>query len=87
LIVWKRWATYTETDHEHITQMVKLIEMLNWESLFILSWLSTRQSIMPSAGVNPQGRSAGKVKLLLNDTHPEPQGVRPQHHRGGDDLE
>jgi hypothetical protein len=28
-----------------------------------------------------------KVKLLLNDSHLEPQAVRPQRHCGDDDLE
>jgi hypothetical protein len=37
-------------------------------------------------GVKPDG-SAEKVKLLLNNSHLEPQAVRPQHHRGDDDLE
>jgi hypothetical protein len=37
-------------------------------------------------GVNPYG-SAEKVKLLLNSGHLEPQAVKPQHHRGDDDLE
>jgi hypothetical protein len=29
----------------------------------------------------------GKVKLLLNNNHLEPQAVRPQRHCGDDDLE
>jgi hypothetical protein len=33
------------------------------------------------------GRSAEKVKLLLNDSHLEPQAVRPQRRRGDDDME
>jgi hypothetical protein len=57
------------------------------ENLFIPSWLSTRRSTKSSAGVNPQGRSTEKVKLLLNDSHLEPQAVRPQYHHGDDDLE
>jgi hypothetical protein len=40
-----------------------------------------------SAGVNPQGRSAKKVKLLLNNSHLEPQAMRLQRHHGDDDLE
>jgi hypothetical protein len=52
------------------------------ESLFIPSRLSTRQSTKPSVGVNPQGRSTEKVKLLLNDSHLEPQAMKPQHHYG-----
>jgi hypothetical protein len=40
-----------------------------------------------SVGVNSQGRSTEKVKLLLNDRHLKPQVVRPQCHRGYDDLE
>jgi hypothetical protein len=39
-----------------------------------------------SVGVNPHG-SMEKVKLLLNNSHLEPQTVRPQHHRGDDDME
>jgi hypothetical protein len=39
------------------------------------------------AGVHPQGRSAVKVKLLLNGIHLEHQAVRLQHHRGDDHLE
>jgi hypothetical protein len=61
--------------------------MLSWESLFALSRLSTRRSMKSYTGVNPQVRSTKKVKLLLNDSHLEPQAVRPQHHRGDDDLE
>jgi hypothetical protein len=37
-------------------------------------------------GVNPHG-SAEKMKLLLNSSHLELQAVKPQHHRGDDDLE
>jgi hypothetical protein len=37
--------------------------------------------------VNPQGRNTEKVKLLLNDSHLEPQAVMLQHHHGDDDLE
>jgi hypothetical protein len=51
--------------------------MLSWESLFILSWLSTRQTMKSTARVNPHGRSVEKVKLLLNGSHLEPQTVRP----------
>jgi hypothetical protein len=40
-----------------------------------------------SVGVNPQGRSAEKVKLLLNGSHIEPLVVRPQLHREDDDME
>jgi hypothetical protein len=40
-----------------------------------------------SARVNPQGRSAKKVKLLLNNSHLKPQAVWPPHHHGDDDLE
>jgi hypothetical protein len=61
--------------------------MLSWESLFTLSRLNTHRSIKSSAGVNPQGRSMEKVKLLLNSSHLEPQAVRPQHHHGDDNLE
>jgi hypothetical protein len=61
--------------------------MLSSESLFALSPLSTRQSKKSSVGVNSQGRSTEKVKLLLNDNHLKPQAVRPQRHRGDDNLE
>jgi hypothetical protein len=61
--------------------------MLSWKNLFILSQLSTRRSMKSSAGVNPQGRSTEKVKLLLNSSHLEPQAVRPPYHCGDDDLE
>jgi hypothetical protein len=39
------------------------------------------------AGVNPHERSKEKVKLLLDDSHLEPQVVRPQRHCGDDDSE
>jgi hypothetical protein len=61
--------------------------MFSWESLFILSRLSMRWSTKSSVGVNPQGRSVEKVKLLLNDNHLDPQVVRSERHRGDDDLE
>jgi hypothetical protein len=61
--------------------------MLSWESLFIPLRLSTRQSTKLSTGVNPQWRSAENVKLLLNDSHLEPQALRLQHHHVDDDLE
>jgi hypothetical protein len=70
----------------HVTRRVKLIEMLNWESLFIPSWLNSCRSMNSLVGVNPHG-SAEKVKLLLNNSHLEPQAVKPPHHRGDDDLE
>jgi hypothetical protein len=73
----KVWVTYTGTDLKHIVRRVKFIDMLSWESLFTLSWLSTRQRMKSTVGVNPQGRSMEKVKLLLNDSHLEPQAVRP----------
>jgi hypothetical protein len=87
LTVQKPWATYTGKDPKHIIRMVKLTEMLSWESLFILSCLSMRWIMKSSAGVNPQGRSVEKVKLLLNNSHLEPLTVRLQHHSGYDDLE
>jgi hypothetical protein len=62
-------------------------KILNWESLFILLWLGTCQSTKSSAVVHPQGRSAVKVKLLLNGSHLKPQAMRQQRHRGDDDLE
>jgi hypothetical protein len=74
------------TDPKHIARRVKLTSMISWERLFALSWLSARWSMKSSAGVNPQGRSAGKVKLLLSGSHLEPQDVRPQRHCGDDDL-
>jgi hypothetical protein len=37
-------------------------------------------------GVNPHG-STVKVKLLLNNSHLEPQAVKLQHHHKDDDLE
>jgi hypothetical protein len=61
--------------------------MLSWESLFTPSRLSTHWTMKSFAGVNQQGRSTEKVKLLLSGSHHEPQDVRPQHHRGDDDLE
>jgi hypothetical protein len=70
----------------HVTRRVKLTEMLNWESVFIPSWLSSCRSLNSPVGVNPHG-SAEKVKLLLNSSHLEPQDVKPQCHRGDDDLE
>jgi hypothetical protein len=80
-------TTYTGTDPKHIARRVKLTEMLSWESMFILSQLSTRWSMKSSVGVNPQGRSAEKVKLLLNGSHIEPLVVRLQLHREDDDME
>jgi hypothetical protein len=86
LTVQKPWATNKETDPKHVARKVKLTEMLSWESLFIPSRLSAHQSMKSSVGVNPQGRSAAKVKLLLNVSHIEPQAVRLQLHHGDDDL-
>jgi hypothetical protein len=63
----------------HVTQRVKLTKMLNWESLFISSWLSSYRSMNSSVGVNPHG-STEKVKLLLNDSHLETQAVKQQRH-------
>jgi hypothetical protein len=71
---------------KHVTRRVKLAEMLNWESLFIPSWLSICRSTYSSVGVNPH-RSTEKVKLLLNDSHLEPQAVRPQRPRGDNNME
>jgi hypothetical protein len=87
LTIRKVWATYMRTYPKHVTWRVKLIDMLSWESLIALSWLSTRWSTKSSVGVNPQGRSTEKVKLLLNGSHLEPQAMRLQRHHGGDDLE
>jgi hypothetical protein len=60
----------------HVTQRVKLTDMLNWENLFIPSRLSSCQSMNSSVGVNPHG-SAEKVKLL-NSSHLEPQMLKHQ---------
>jgi hypothetical protein len=62
------------------------METLNWESLYIPSWLSSCQSMNLSVGVNPHG-STKKVKLLPNSSHLKPLAVKPQHHRGDNDLE
>jgi hypothetical protein len=69
----------------HVIQRVKLIETLNWESLFILSWLSSYQSMNSSVGVHLHG-STEKVKLLLNDSHLEPQAMRPQRPHGDNHM-
>jgi hypothetical protein len=82
----KNWGNIYGNGSRHVSQRVKLTEALNWESLFIPSWLSSCRSTNSSVGVNPH-ESAKKVKLLLNSSHLEPQTVRPQHHRGDDDLE
>jgi hypothetical protein len=66
--------------------MVKLTETIIWESLFILSQLSSYQSTNSSVGVNPHG-SAEKVNLLVNNNHLKPQAVKLQRHREDDDLE
>jgi hypothetical protein len=73
-------------EFRHVTRRVKLIEMFNWESLFILSRLSSCRSMNSSVGVNPHG-STEKVKLLLNSSHLEPQAVSPQCHHGDDNME
>jgi hypothetical protein len=70
----------------HLSRRVKLTEMLNWESLFIPSRLSSCRSRNSPVGVNPHG-SKEKVNLLLNNSHLEPQAVKPPHHHGDDDLE
>jgi hypothetical protein len=70
----------------HVTRRVKLMETLNWESLFILSRLSSCRSTNSPVGVNLHG-SAEKVKLLLNSSHLEPQAMKPPCHRGDDDSE
>jgi hypothetical protein len=70
----------------HVTRRVKLTETLNWESLFIPSRLSSCRSTNSPVGVNSHG-SVEKVKLLLNSSHLEAQAVKPQRHRGDDDLE
>jgi hypothetical protein len=70
----------------HVTRRVKLTETLNWESLFILSRLSSCRSTNSHVGVNPH-ESAEKVKLLLNNRHLKPQAVKPPHHHGDDNSE
>jgi hypothetical protein len=70
----------------HVTRMVKLTETLNSESFFIPSRLNSCRSTNSPVEVNPHG-SKEKVKLLLNNSHLEPQVVKPSHHRGDDDLE
>jgi hypothetical protein len=70
----------------HVTRRVKLTETLNWESLFIPLRLSSCRSTNSPMGVNPHG-STVKVKLLLNNSHLEPQAVKLQHHHKDDDLE
>jgi hypothetical protein len=75
-----------ENGFRYVTRRVKLTEMLNWESLINPSWLSSCRSTNSSLGVNPHG-SAEKVKLLLNNSHLEPQAMKPPHHHGDDDSE
>jgi hypothetical protein len=60
--------------------------MLNWESLFILSQLSSCRSMNLFVRVNPHG-STEKMKLLLNVSHRELQAVKPQRHRRDNNLE
>jgi hypothetical protein len=69
---------------KHVTRRVKLTETFNWESLFILSRLSSYRSMNLSVRVNPH-ESVEKVKLLLNSSHLEPQVVKPPRHHGDDD--
>jgi hypothetical protein len=64
----------------------ELTKTLSWESLFILSRLSSCGSTNSPVGVNLHG-SAEKVKLLLNSSHLEPQAVKPQRHHEDDDSE
>jgi hypothetical protein len=75
-----------ENRFRHVTRKVKLTEKLNWKILFIPSRLSSCRSTNSPVGVNPHG-STKKVKLLLNNSHLEPQDVKPPHHRGDDDSE
>jgi hypothetical protein len=70
----------------HVTRRVKLTYTPNWESLFIPSRLSSFRSTDSHVGVNPHG-SVEKVKLLLNNSHLEPQAVKPPRHREDDDSE
>jgi hypothetical protein len=71
---------------KYITRRVQLIEMLNWESVSIPSRLSSCLSTNSHVGVNPHG-NAENVNLLLNNSYLEPQAVKPQRHRGDNDLE
>jgi hypothetical protein len=73
-------------ESRHVTRRVKLTKALNWESLFIPSWVSSCWSTNSSMGVKPH-QSMEKVKLLLNDSHLKPQAVRLPHHHGDDDME
>jgi hypothetical protein len=75
-----------ENGSRHVIRMIKFTETLNWESLFILSRLSSCRSINSPVGVNLHG-SVKKVKLLLNNSHLEAQAVKSQRHRGDDDSE
>jgi hypothetical protein len=70
----------------YVTRRIKFTEKLNWESLLIPSWLNSFLSTNSPVGVNPHG-SAEKVKLLLNNSHLEPQAVKLQRHRRDDDSE
>jgi hypothetical protein len=74
-----------ENGSRHVTWKVKLTEMLNWESLFILSPLSSCRSMNSPVRENPQ-ESVEKVKLLLNSSHLEPQTMKPSCHHGDVDL-
>jgi hypothetical protein len=75
-----------ENGYRHVTRRVKLTETLNWESLFIPSWLSSCRSTSSSVVVNPHG-STKDVKLLLNGSHLEPQAMRPPRPHGDDNME
>jgi hypothetical protein len=94
---WRTWEAYPIDCMEilgniygngsrHVTRREKLTETLNWESLFIPSWLSSYRSTNSLVEVNPH-ESTEKVKLLLNSSHLESQAVKPQRQRGDDDLE
>jgi hypothetical protein len=75
-----------ENGSRHVIRRAKLTESLNWESLFILSWLSSYRSMNSSVGVNLHG-NIEKVKLLLNGSHLKPQAVRPPRPHGDDIME
>jgi hypothetical protein len=70
----------------HVTRRVKFTETLNSENFFIPSRLNSCRSMNSHVGVNSHG-SKEKVKLLLNNSHLEPQTVKPPHHHKDDDLE
>jgi hypothetical protein len=67
-----------ENGFRHVTRIVKLVETLNWESLFIPPRLSSCRSINSPVGVNSH-EDIEKIKLLPNSSHPESEGGRQSH--------